>query len=81
MLGWILIEISHHAIRGSTTFHQLYERVSKKHGRNAARVAVARKMLCIIYHMLIKKEVFKDKELENKNTKTKATNRKLSISG
>jgi transposase len=68
-LRWILIEISHHGIRGSFTFRQLYQRVSKKHGKNTARVAVARKMLCIIYHMLIKKEAFRDKEGEDKEHK------------
>lgn len=67
-LRWILIEISHHAIRGSTTFRQLYQRVCKKHGKNTARVAVARKMLCVIYHMLIKKEEFRDKKQQTKES-------------
>ena len=66
-LRWILIEISHHGIRGSYTFRQLYQRVSKKHGRNTARVAVARKMLCVMYHMLIKKEAFRDKEQKDQS--------------
>ena len=30
----------------------LYERIAKSHGKNIARVAVAREMLKIIYYML-----------------------------
>ena len=60
-LRWILIEASQHGIRSSLRFRQLYQRVCKKHGKNTARIAVARMMLCSIYHMLIKGEPFKDK--------------------
>lgn len=59
-IRWILVEVSHHAVNGSTRFRALYHRVSKKHGKNAARVAVARKMLKVIYFMLRKNEGFRD---------------------
>jgi transposase len=65
-LRWILIESSHHAIRGSLRFRQLYQRVSKKHGKNTGRVAVAREMLCVIYHLLMKGEKFRDKEQQDR---------------
>ena len=61
-LRWILIEATHNAIRGSLRFRLLYQRVSKKHGKSTARVAVAREMLSVIYHMLTKGEEFRDKE-------------------
>lgn len=58
-LRWILVELSVHAINGAPQFRSLYYRVSKKHGRNTARVAVARAMLKAIYAMLKKGEVFR----------------------
>jgi transposase len=64
-LRWILVEASHNAIRGSLRFRLLYQRVSKRHGKNTARVAVAREMLSVIYHMLTKREEFRDKEQQS----------------
>lgn len=57
-LRWILIELSHHFVNGSQRLNEMYKRITKKHGRNTARVAVAREMLKIIYHMLKDKREF-----------------------
>ncbi|MFQ5962605.1 MAG: IS110 family transposase [Candidatus Methylomirabilales bacterium] len=51
-LRWILVELSHHFVTGSTRLEKLYERVTRRHGKPTARVAVAREMLKIIYSML-----------------------------
>jgi len=51
-LRWILVELSHHFIKGSPRLKFLYARIARSHGRNAARVAVAREMLKIMYVML-----------------------------
>lgn len=51
-LRWILIELSHHFINGSNRMKKMYLRISKSHGKNTARVAVAREMLKVIYYML-----------------------------
>jgi transposase len=51
-LRWILVELSYHFIRGSERLKNLYQRVTKSHGKATARVAVAREMLKIIYYML-----------------------------
>jgi transposase len=51
-LRWILIELSHHFATSSTRLQRMYARISHKHGKNTARVAVAREMLKIIYYML-----------------------------
>ena len=59
-IRWILIEGSIHAIRKTRRYGKLYVRVSKKHGHNAGRTAVARAMLKSIFHMLRKKEAFED---------------------
>ncbi len=67
-LRWILVENSHHAIRGSYRFESLYRRVSHRSGKNSAKVAVARKMLCCIYHMLKENEPFKDTRRDSRRT-------------
>jgi transposase len=58
-LRWILIELSHHFVRSSKRMEELYYRITKKHGKNTARVAVAREMLKIIYYMLRYNRVFR----------------------
>ncbi|MGH7773503.1 MAG: transposase [Candidatus Binatia bacterium] len=58
-LRWISVELSVHAINGAPQFRSLYYRISRKHGRNTARVAVARAMLKAIYAMLNKQEAFR----------------------
>ena len=57
---WILVEVSTHAINSSKKFKSLYIRVAKKHGKNTARVAVAREMLKVIFYMLKYNEPFKN---------------------
>ncbi len=45
---------------GDPKFHKdLFERVRLKHGANTGRVAVARKLLEVIWYMLRRKETFK----------------------
>ncbi len=51
-LRWILIELSHHFINGSERMKKMYSRISRSHGKNTARVAVAREMLKVIYYIL-----------------------------
>ena len=58
-LRWILVEASNHAANGDANFQKLYQRVSRRRGGSTARVAVARKILTIIYVMLKKNEAFK----------------------
>ncbi|UCE17160.1 MAG: IS110 family transposase [Gemmatimonadota bacterium] len=60
-LRWILIECSKHAVNGSPHYEALYKRVCYKHGKGAARIAVARKMLKIIYYMLKRNEPFQER--------------------
>lgn len=51
-LRWILIELSQHFTKSCGRLERMYKRISYKHGKNTARVAVAREMLKIIYSML-----------------------------
>lgn len=58
-LRWILVEISRHIAQGSLRFYALFKRVEKRHGKSAARIAIAREALRIIYRMLKYKEPFR----------------------
>jgi transposase len=58
-LRWILVEISIHAARGDANFQKVYRRVMRRRGASTAKVAVARKILTIIYTMLKKNEPFR----------------------
>lgn len=73
-LRWVLVENSHHAIRGARRYEDIYARVVARSGKNAAKTAVARKMLVSIYHMLTNKEPFQDFE-DKKEQRTGAGER------
>lgn len=51
-LRWIMIELSCHFTNSCPRLNDMYQRISKKHGKSTARVAVAREMLKIIFYML-----------------------------
>jgi transposase len=52
LLRWVLVEASWRAVRTSPKWKRVYERISKRAGGKRAIVAVARKLLCVIYAML-----------------------------
>ena len=58
-LRWILVELSRHFVNGSKRMEKMYLRVSRSHGKNAARVSVAREMLKVIYYMLRDKRPYR----------------------
>jgi transposase len=58
-IRWILIEASQRAIKQDPGLKDFHSRIEFKRGRNAATVAVARKLLTYIYHVLSKKEPYK----------------------
>jgi len=51
-IRWILVEAAQHASRHDPRLSQFYLRIMKRRGHNRALVAVARKMLVTIYHVL-----------------------------
>lgn len=65
-LRWILIECSTHAVEGSAHYKALYDRVSRKHGKAVARVAVARSMLRAIYYMLKYNKPFQERPVSKR---------------
>jgi len=58
-LRWALVESVHHAIRQDRRLEECYRRIAARHGKHTARVAVARNILTIMYHMLRDKRSFK----------------------
>jgi len=59
-LRWILTQVAPHGVRGSRRLRALHQRVARRSGRNAAKMAVARQMLIIIHRMLTRKEPFQE---------------------
>ncbi|MGH2982708.1 MAG: IS110 family transposase [Solirubrobacterales bacterium] len=51
-LRWALVEAAQHAARGGGPLREAYERISKRRGRQVAKVAVARKILTLCYYGL-----------------------------
>jgi transposase len=52
LLRWVLVEASWSAVNTSAKWRRIYERICKRAGAKRAIVAVARKLLCVIYAML-----------------------------
>jgi len=57
-LRWALIEAAQKAPVNSPKLKAFFERIARRQGRKTARVALARHMLKIIYHMLKEKQPF-----------------------
>jgi transposase len=57
-LRFVLLQAVPHVKRKSKRLNRLYERVARKHGKNTARIAVARKLLAIILMMLKTRKKF-----------------------
>jgi transposase len=51
-LRWALVEAAQHAARGTGPLRDAYERITKRRGKQVAKVAVARKILTLSYYGL-----------------------------
>jgi transposase len=58
-LRWAAVEAAQHAWRASNPWHQLYQDVARRAGKNPAKSAVARKILIAARHVLSRTEPFK----------------------
>jgi len=58
-LRWAAVEAAQHAWRESNPWHGLYTDLAKRSGGNAAKSAVARKVLTAAWHMLSLQQPFK----------------------
>lgn len=60
-LRWILVQAAKSAGRTvNTTFRKFFNRITYRKGANTATVALARKILCILWHLLMKNELYVD---------------------
>jgi transposase len=57
-LRWAAVEGANQAWRRSNPWHAHYLRLSARHGKNAAKSSVARKLLIAAWHMLSRQEPF-----------------------
>ena len=68
-IRWILVELAHVAIRSKGQIKSFFERLMPKKGYKKAIVAVARKMLRIVWHLLVNDEMFADDVPRSKHVK------------
>ena len=52
MLRWALVEAAQKCTTGSGPLRETFERISKRRGRNVAKVAVARQILTLCFYGL-----------------------------
>ncbi len=57
-LRWIMISASQRAGSRSPRLKAFYDHIAQKHGSKTARVALARKMLSIVFYMLSREQAF-----------------------
>jgi transposase len=68
-IRWILAEVAQAIARtNKSKLKRFFRRVQVKKGYNVAVVALARKVLCILYHLLMNREMYQEDEI----TKTKS---------
>ena len=53
-----MVEVAHSAVRLDGRFKEMFLRVSAKKGRKVAYVAVARKLLTVVWHLLVNCEKY-----------------------
>jgi transposase len=76
LLGWAAVEAAQQAWRESNPWHQLYLDVGRRsHHTNAAKPAVARKILIAAWHMLSRNEPFKPAPRRTNGTSVPASSR------
>lgn len=64
-LRWMLVEAAIHGARKDQRLAALHKRVAAKHGKQSARIAVARQLLRVIYAMLKRNEGFRLTPIES----------------
>lgn len=75
-----VVEAANTTIRHDERMGKIYDRIAKRRGGNKARVAVARHMLEIAWHLLKKNEEYRTQNRELSERKYKAMQRKARMS-
>ncbi len=58
-LRWLMIEAAHAAIRWDPHWRQVHERIARRRGFSVAVVAVARRLLVLVWHLLTKNDHYR----------------------
>src|SRR5512136_1501303 len=67
----ILVEVAHAIARtNKSRLKSFFRRVQAKKGYNVAAVALARKVLCILHHLLMNREMYQDEGIKTQKTKS-----------
>lgn len=68
-----LVEVAHCAVKdkNNTYYANKFNKISKRRGKKRAYIAIARKILVAIYHMLLTGEVWNPRDLANNETSDK----------
>jgi transposase len=65
-IRWILVEIAYAASRKrGSKLRNFFIRVRARKGSKVAIVALARKIICILYHLLINREMYEEEGMQN----------------
>jgi transposase len=76
LLAWAAVEAAQHAWRESNPWHELYADIARRSRHtNAAKAAVARKILIAAWHMLSRNEPFKPAPRSTTGTSVPASSR------
>lgn len=63
-IRWILVEIAHSCIRTkNTALRVFFDRISSRSGYKKAIVALARKILTLVWHLIINNERYEEKDI------------------
>ncbi|MCL2643759.1 MAG: IS110 family transposase [Candidatus Bathyarchaeota archaeon] len=63
----VMVEVAHVAVRMDCRFKDMFWRIASKRCKNVAYVAVARKLLTVIWHLLLNDEVFVEEGFSKKS--------------
>ncbi len=67
-----MVEVAHVAARMDCRFKAMFWRITSRRGKNVAYVAVARKLLTVIWHLLCNGEVFVEEGFSKTPLRVKA---------
>ncbi len=71
-MRWIMTEVAQAAAKTrGTMLSRFFHRIKMKKGYKTAAIALARKMLCIIHHLLKNRETYREEEYKKKPTPLK----------
>jgi transposase len=80
-MRWIVVQVVNASSRGKDSwFRKFYLRVKTRRGNKLAIIALARKIRCVIHHLLINQEVYSEDIKKSSNSK-RSSSRKSSIKG